>query len=192
MADAFFMLRVLADANIELIFPDSGGGQEVAARAGAAELIDRLARIAKELPNNFARLRLQTVQVTVAAGKDHLRLAGGVRVHGVRPLAVHDLLAGIILLPSQLARLLVERDKTWGIRRRNVDVAFVDTVARDDVEKIADDQRRTGRQVVREDIELTNHVIVPKNLSFEIGADHLAAVADVIQAAAFDDGGGAN
>src|SRR5207249_5938768 len=107
MPDAFLVLRVLADADIELVFPDDRSGQEVTARAGAAELVDRFARIAEEPPNDVAGFRLEAVQIAVAAGKDDLRLAGRIGINRIGPLTMHDLFAGIILPPSQLAALLV-------------------------------------------------------------------------------------
>src|SRR5260370_19067602 len=125
MADAFFVFWILADADIELVFPNDGSGQEVNARAGAAEFVGRLARIAKELPNDVARFWLETVQIAVAAGEDDLGLAARLGINRVRPLSVHDLLAGIILLPDQFAGLLVETDEAGRAWRPDLEVPLV-------------------------------------------------------------------
>src|SRR5438128_2421608 len=112
MADAFFVLRVLAHADIELILPDDGRGQEVAARPGAAQLVNGLSGVAEKLPDDVTRFRIQTVQIAVAARKNDLWFAAGIGVDGVGPLAVHNSLGRIVLFPRQFSGLLVDGNET--------------------------------------------------------------------------------
>src|SRR5262249_28073161 len=108
MANTLFVLRILADADVEPVLMDDRGRQEIAARAGAAEPIDRFLGVAIEFPDQLAGLRLEGIQPTVAAREDDLRRTCYLRVDGVRPLPVHDLLAGSAALPGHFARLLVQ------------------------------------------------------------------------------------
>ena len=88
---------------------------------------------------------------------------------------------------------------------------LVHAVAGDDEQRVADDQRRAGRQVVREDAQLLHHVEPPDHVAVGLAvvllvlhaavaggqpvraeAEDLAAVGDDPEAVALDDGAGAD
>src|SRR5574341_1268659 len=73
MADAFAVLRILAEADVDFVVVNYRRGDEITFGAGAAELVNRIGRIAIEFPNQFARLRLERIKNAVAAGENHLR-----------------------------------------------------------------------------------------------------------------------
>ena len=61
---------------------------------------------------------------------------------------------GIVVLPEDLAGVLVDADEARRLGGRDVDVVLVDAVGGDDEQRVADDQRRAGGDVVREDAQL--------------------------------------
>ena len=72
VGDAGGVLRVLPDADVDLVVVDDRRADEVVAVAGAAEFVDRVLRVAVELPDQFAGLRVEAVEPAVAAGEDDL------------------------------------------------------------------------------------------------------------------------
>ena len=120
---------------------------------------------------------------------------------------MHDVLAGQLARPQHLARPLVDGQEARRVGSGDVDVPFIDAVGGDDVEDVADDHRRAGGQVVREDAELLDHVEPPDDVAIGLafvflvlerpdvacrqslggGADHLAAIGDEPNPIALDD-----
>ena len=76
--------------------------------------------IAVELPDQLAGRRLEAVEPAVAAGEDDLRLAVDLGVGRVGPLAFDDLVAGQVVLPGELAGLLVDGDEARRLGRRRL------------------------------------------------------------------------
>ena len=70
----------------------------------------------------------EAIDPAVAAAKDHLRHAAEDRHRGARPLAVQDVLAGRIIGPIDLARVLVHRHEAGSIGAGIVTVRFIDAV----------------------------------------------------------------
>src|SRR5262245_16176300 len=150
MPDGDEVLRVLADADVDLVVVNDRRGDEVVARALAAELVKGVFRIAIELPKKLA-IGVERVNPAVAAGKDDLRLSLPDRVGRIGPLSVLNELAaidklldeclliallgrlgkldgGVVVLPEHFAVALVDLDEARRFRRRDIDVAFIDAV----------------------------------------------------------------
>src|SRR5262249_11378976 len=154
MTNSFVMLRVLAGTDDDLLADNYRRGDEVALGAATAELILGILGIGVELPDQLAGLRLEGIEPAVAAGKDDLRLAVDYPVRRIGPLAVHDCLARRAILPLHLAGLFVEGEEARRLRRRNVNVPFIDAVGRHHEQSVAGYQSRAGRHIVREDIQV--------------------------------------
>src|SRR5262249_23228520 len=154
---------------------------EVLPFAPAYRLFRRRLGVAVELPKWLAGLRLEAVQPAVAAGEDHLALAVDLGVRRVRPLSFQDLVPRRSVLPDHLATVLVNGEEARRLRVDHLAALLRDAVAGDHVHQVADDQRRAGRHLAGEDAQLLDHVELPDRLAgFDVGADHLAAVADIV------------
>src|SRR5262249_19754020 len=148
--------------------------------------------VAIELPEQVALLRLEAVQPAVAAGEDHFLDAVDLGRGRVAPGAVHDVRPGQIAAPDDVAGLLVHRDEAGRVGVLRLLVVLVNAVRRDGVHEIVDDQRRSAGdaplQAAGPDFEVLDHVQGPDDLALarragvagRVGADQLAAVADVI------------
>ncbi len=62
-------------------------------------------------------------------------------------------------------------------------MALVDAVAGLDVDDVADHQRRAGGEVVREDVELLDHVVAPQDVGVDLGLELLVLHAVVLAVA---------
>ena len=184
VADAFPVLGILPDADVDPIVVDHRSGDEIVARAHAAERPLGVFRIAVEPPELFAGLGLERIEDAVTAREDHLRNPADNTVGRVRPGAVEDLRARSGAFPNQLAGVLVDRDEARRQRRRDGDVPFVDSVAGNGEDQVADDERATDRQVVGEDVELTDHVELPDYVFVDVAGVLLVLVRAVVLAVA--------
>src|SRR5262249_31774840 len=119
--DPLEVLRVLAGADENLLLVNDPRADEGAPRTLAAGLILRVLRVGVELPDLLARLRLEAVDPPVAAREDHLRLPLDYAVCRVGPLAVHDVPAGQVALPDDLATLPAQAQEARGLREWDVD-----------------------------------------------------------------------
>ena len=181
VADALEVLRVLARADDDLAVHDHRGGDEVALGALAAQLVFRVFGVTVELPEFLARARLEAIQVAVAAGEHHGRLAAEHPERRVGPLAVHDVVARRVRLPQQFAGLLVQRDERRRLGRRDVQVLGIDPVGRDDEQRVAHDRRRRRRHVVREDVNrVFHHVEAPDRVGVDFALVLFVGDADVL------------
>ena len=114
----FIMLRVLADADVNLSILNDRCRNEVASGAFAAKLVFGSLGIAVEFPENLAGLGFEAAKPAVAAGKDDLLDAADFGKGRVGPLTVHDLVAGRVVLPDHFAGFLVQGNETRRIRGR--------------------------------------------------------------------------
>jgi hypothetical protein len=64
--------------------------------------------------------------------------------------------------------VLVDGDEARGAGSGEKEVAFVDAVAGDDVDEVADDDGRGGGEVVREDAEFLHHVELPDDVLVDL------------------------
>src|SRR5262249_27975905 len=126
----------------------------------------------------------------VAPREDDLLLAVDDGESGVGPLPLDDVVAGVILLPNELATKLAEGDEAGGLGGGDL-ALFIDAVAGDDHDWIADDELRAIAEVVRDDVEFLHHVVGPLHLAGRVGTDDLAAWRGVVQAFTLDDRRGA-
>src|SRR5262245_9595259 len=94
MPDGDEMLRVLTNADVDFFVVNDRRGDEIVARALAAQLVERVLRVAIELPKELA-IGVERVNPAVAAGENHLGLAINHGVRRVGPLSVLDKLAAI-------------------------------------------------------------------------------------------------
>ena len=195
VADAGPGVRLLADADVELAVRHDRRGDDVVARSPpAAGLNSDFLGLQSNFQSSFARLRLEAVQPAVAAGEDHFLDAVDLGRGRVAPLPVHDVRAGQIALPGDLAALLVDGQEARGVRRcASLPVFDVHAVGGHDVHQIAEDQRRAvgeaAFQAAGVDPEVLDHVQRPDDLALalgggvagHVGTNQLAAVADVIE-----------
>ena len=85
MPDAFAMLGILADGDVDQAVVDHRRGDDVVARAAAAEVHFESLGLESNFHSSFGvavavALRIETVDPAVAAGEDHLRHAAQ---HGI-------------------------------------------------------------------------------------------------------------
>src|SRR5262245_2286895 len=99
MTDAGAVIGILTRRNIDLVLVDDRGGHDVAAVATAADLEDRLLRVAVEFPQKLAGQRLEAAQPTVTAWEDNYPSPVDLGVSRVGPLAFHYVSARRIVLP---------------------------------------------------------------------------------------------
>src|SRR5437762_6719099 len=184
MADARTVLRTLTDADVDLVVVNHWRGDEITARAAAAWFPKGVLRVAIELPNRLAGLRLEGPQPAVSAREDHLAFAVDLGVGRVRPLPFHDLLARRIVLPLDGAGLLVEGDEAGRFRFGQL-VFLVTAVVGGDEHEIAHDQRRTDGDVARVDLRLFHQVGLPDDFAIGIGAHDIHRGRDVVKPVAF-------
>ena len=198
MADAFAVLGIFADGDVHLAVVNHRRADDVVARGGRAERVERRLRIAVELPEQlrvaFAVAGgIEAVEPAVAAAEDHLRLAAEHGVAGRRPLAVQDVGAGRLVGPEHLAGVLVEGHEARRVGGGDVVVLDVDAVRRADEEHVAGGGDRAGGHVVLRDAELLHHVEHPNDFGFVVGvavgveAADFAAAGDEPEAIAFDE-----
>ena len=93
MPHALFVLRILADADVELVVMHNRRGNEVVACPLRSQDIEGFLGVAIKLPDEGAGRRLEGVDPTVAAGENNLAFAVHLGIDGARPLAVHQQLA---------------------------------------------------------------------------------------------------
>ena len=182
MPTPFAVLRVLAGAEIDLVVVDDGRADDVVPRAAAAQLQDRVLGVDVELPEQLglavlALVGLEAVDPAVAAAEDHLRHAADDRDRGAGPLAVQDVLAGRVVGPIDLARVLVHRDEARRFRGGNHDVRLIHAVAGVDEQDVAPARHRATAHVVLRRAQLLHHVVRPDHvgLVLVVGRDDLEA-----------------
>ena len=126
---------------------------------------------------------------------------------------MEDLLSDRVVLPHELAGLLVDRDDRRCLGRRDVDVAFVLAVRRVDEDQVAVADRRRIRHVVLHHPELVHHVVAPDDVGVgllrgflvlhkavvgpvpepvHVHRHQLPAIRHVVDDAVFDERGGAD
>ncbi len=205
VADALAVLGILADAEKDVVVVNDGRGDDVAARAAAAEHVFGVFGVEVVLPEQLALERLEGVAPAVAAGEDHLRRAADFSEAGARPLAVQRVLAGVLARPDDFAGVAVHGDECGRVRRGQIQVPLVDPVGRVNVDEVADDDRRRSGQVVRKHAQLVDHVERPDDVgvfllvvllvlhravvfavehALDVDANQLAAIAHVIRTVA--------
>lgn len=94
MTDAFPMLGILTDTNVDLVVVDDRGGYKMVFGPLASQNVFCILGIAIELPEQVAPGRLETVDPTIAAWKNDLWPALDGTKGRAGPLTVHDLVAG--------------------------------------------------------------------------------------------------
>ena len=201
------MLRILANADVDDVVVEDRRRDDVVAGALAAELPHRLLRVRIEGPDQLAGVRRERVDHALTARNDELFASAGDTGCRVGPGPVEDLLARVSALPHQFARVLVQGDEARPERRRDVDVTFVDALARGRDDDVADHQGRAGGEIVGEDVQLRDHVEGPHDVRVEfvavllvldavvaireavdVDGDELCPVGDVVGEVAFDVG----
>ena len=165
VADTLAVLGVLAHADVDAVVEDHRRGDDVVLGTAGTQGVHAALGVGVELPEQLAALGLEGIDPAVAAAEHDLGPALHDPVGRVRPVAVDDVLAGKVALPDELARVLVEGDEARGPRRWDVHVALVHAVRGGRVEEITYDQRRAGRQVVGEHVQLPHHVELPDHVS---------------------------
>src|SRR5262245_29218373 len=116
MANAGAEFRVLTHSDVDLVLINHRRGDDVVFRSAAAFLKIGGLGIAIELPDRLARLGFEAAKPAVAASKHDLALAVDHGISRVGPLSEHDLAAGRVVLPGDLAGLLVDGDETGRVR----------------------------------------------------------------------------
>src|SRR5262245_9667563 len=145
MAYTLAVFGVLSVGDVHAVFVDDRCADDLI--AGLRPY--RVLRVGIELPELLAGLRLVTTNPAVALSTDDLDDAADRSDRWSGPLTVEDSILDRVVLPHQLASILVEGDDCWRLRRRNVDVAFVLPVRRAHEDQVAPDDRRRVRHVVR-------------------------------------------
>src|SRR6266545_3337760 len=180
-------LRRRPDADVHPVAVDDRSRYEIIALLLVLSLGDRAAQ---ELPDHVARLRLQAIEIAIAAGEDHLSLAIDLSPRGIAPLPVDDILAGQVVLPLEFAVLLVQGDDARRLPDGHVPIV-VHAVRGDDVEGVADQQRCAGVDDAGVNLQLLHHIVTPQRLAvLDVGADDDAGGSDEIEAAVLDGGSG--
>src|SRR5262245_7209805 len=117
------IIRLLPHAHVNLIVMHHGGSQKERLRPLATGLVrGRRLGVAIELPNKLPGFGVQTPQPAVSSRKDYLRLAVDLGIRGVRPLTVDDVASLRIILPKNLASLLVNCDEAGCLRGRDFSI----------------------------------------------------------------------
>ena len=168
MSDALAVFRVLPNADKNLVIVNNGCGNNRIARAAPAQLPHSIFWVAVKFPNQVASFGLHCINPAIASGANHLWLPIDNAISGIGPLPVQDIFGGISFFPHQFTRIEIDRNKAGRQRRRNGDMAFVNTIGSDDKQKIPRPHGRTGRQIVRKHIQLFHHVVFPDNIHADV------------------------
>ena len=175
VANALAVLGVLADGDVHHSFVDHRRGDDVVARAAAAEKHpDGVFGVGVELPQQLRSAvsiagRVKAVDPAVAAGEDRLRLAPEHRIGRARPLPVQDVLARRGVGPQQLAGVLVEGDEARGVGRGQVDVRLIEPVRGVHQQDVARGRNAATAHVVLRHAQLAHHVEHPDDIRLDFG-----------------------
>ena len=105
----------------------------------------------------MTRSRLVGSQPAISSAEEHLHAP--VDVGGrAGPLTVQHLRARADGAPHHVARVLVHRDQTWGARRWDARVTFIQPVGGRDDQQIALRQHVATSGFMREDTQAATHV----------------------------------
>src|SRR5438105_2952029 len=99
-----------AQADVKFVIGDHGSADGIGL-SGSRIVSLFLTGMAAELPDQLAGLRFEAVYNGVAARENDLRLALHDGQRGIGPLAFYDIFAGKIVLPGELAIVLVQGDE---------------------------------------------------------------------------------
>src|SRR5882762_2953691 len=149
-ADAFAMLGILADRDIDPVLVENRRGVDFAGtfRRGVLEFFS-LRRIAVIFPNCFQEagvpflnwLGIERVAKTVAAAEKNQLAAIDLRQRRGTPLAMENSRPDVrVIFSCQLAGFLVQRNETWRVGRRNIGVGPVLAVGGANIDQVIDDQ----------------------------------------------------
>src|SRR6266436_1101391 len=134
-ANAFAMLGILADGNIDPVLVENRRGVDFAGtfRRGVLEFFS-LRRIAVIFPDRFEetgvtllhRLGIEGVTKTVAAAEKNQLAAIDLRQRRGTPLAMENSRPDVgVIFSCQLSGFLIHGDETWRVGRRNIGVGPV-------------------------------------------------------------------
>ncbi len=116
--DAFAVLRIFADGDVDQSVVDHRRADEMVSRGPAAHCVKRRFGVGVELPQQLGVALAvafggEAVEPAVAAGKQHLRHAAQHAVRWRRPLAVQDIQAGRFVGPENLLACSCPSRRSW-------------------------------------------------------------------------------
>src|SRR5688500_7420662 len=84
------------------------------------------------------------------------------------------------IFPNQLAGLLIQRNETRRLWGRDIDMPLIHAISSNDENQIANNQRRAGCKIVRKNIELFHHVVLPDEVGIDIALVRFFAKRSII------------
>ena len=204
------MLGVLAHRDVDEPVVNHWRADEMVSVSASAEGVLRLFRIAVKLPEQLGLAVLaagvERIEPAVAAAEEHLGYAAEFGVGRARPLAVEHVGTRRAVGPEHRAVALVEAEETRGLGVREIQMAFIDAIARVHEQEVAGTRHTAGAHVVLRDAELLHHVehpddvglvlpllllsregpvVLPVAKALGVEALHLAAAGDIPEPVAF-------
>ena len=180
MPHTFAVFRILAYRQDDTVFIENRRGDDGVTTSTTSQFPFRILRVQIEFPDLFTRFGVHGIQPAVAAGHVDLSFAIANSYRRGPPLAVKDGVEGSIVLPNHFTRIFIHGEETRGSRRWDFKMSLIHTIAGDQIDQVAVNHWRTGRQVMWEDTQLFNHVKRPDDIRIFLFAVHFTRIGSVV------------
>ena len=139
-------------------------------------------RVAVKSPDFVTRSRVVGPQPAISSAKEHLHAPVDVCGHRAGPLTVQHLRTRADSAPHHVARVPVNRDQTWGARRWDARVTFIQPVGGRDDQQITHGQHVATSGFMRKDTQAATHVQLPDDVGRSVVLEEFILIRTVVRA----------